>query len=94
VWTTKENKPEGSVANSIISWVFVSIEKGLELVEVVVSIKKSSKQSVATDLLYDQPSQTMSDEYDFRRRCCLSGIIRIVIPMRDIIYLQRVALHI
>lgn len=40
VRTPKENKPEGSVANSVIFRVFVSIEKGLELVEVVVRIKK------------------------------------------------------
>jgi hypothetical protein len=43
VRTAKENKPVSSVADSIIFWVFVSIEKGLELVDFVVRIKKSSR---------------------------------------------------
>ena len=77
VWTAEENKPEGRVANSIIFRVFVSIEKGLELVDVVVRIQKSRRQSVPTNMLYDQASQTMSDEDDFGRKCCLSGISRI-----------------
>jgi hypothetical protein len=74
VWTAKENKPEGSVTDSIIFWVLLGIEKGLE----VVRIKKSNRQSVTTDLLYDQPSQAMSDEYDFRRKCSLARIIKII----------------
>jgi len=52
--TAEENKSEGSIADSIIFWVFLRVEKGLELVEAVVRIKKVSGWNVA-NLLYDQP---------------------------------------
>lgn len=78
VWTSEENKSEGGVTNSIILWIFVRVEKSLSVGPMFSSgLRKSSGRSATADLFYNQPPQTVSDEDDFRRRCCLSRIIRI-----------------
>jgi hypothetical protein len=33
VRTAEENKSEGSIANSIVFWIFVRVEKGLEFIK-------------------------------------------------------------
>ena len=39
MWTAEEDQSEGSIANGGVLWIFMSIEKGLELEEVVVRIQ-------------------------------------------------------